>query len=413
MGFGSRGEMTTQFDQNWKDMTVEYNAKYGGLAAGLQVNSPFPDDERDGEPISAISSLNQRLGTYLRDDKKNGVQSSPMHYIFESEARAHAWSELVREYTISDFKGVQDIKSMEWKGDRLAYTVEDFTAGTGFRQYEFTNVRDSDMFRGWPPLEAVVARVERQSGNDINTLEYTTDATVEGSVDWDGVSDIKTDVLQENQTSGNAKWLAGGIKMSQELRRSNTTSERIMYFVNKRLIRARQKMTDEALTLQSTGVTTTKDVGVAGTMNSNTVVGIATSFPTKEYKVRTIYGRTDKTDDYLSIDRSIFAQNAGAMTTAGSVVGGDMYGDMGVMRLVFDVSTSQIVDRSGSGNNGIDADEFLGVDTMYDTEVYIVSGTDSIMEEDIIRSRAYELTWTIKYLVQNMVQTPLCRIRFE
>ena len=65
----------------------------------------------------------------------------------------------------------------------------------------------------------------------------------------------------------------------------------------------------------------------------------------------------------------------------------------------------------GTGNDGIDADEFLGVDTMNTTEVYIVSGTDSVMEEDIIRSRAYELTWTLKYLVTNMVQVPLGRMR--
>lgn len=412
MAFGSRGEMTTQYEGNWKDLINEYNTKYGSLAAGLQVNSPFPDSDKDGEPVSAISSLNQRMGTYLRDDKVRGIQSSPMHHIFEAPERAHAWTELVREHVLSDFKGFSDIKSMEWTGDKLAYTVEDFTAGTGFRQFEFTNVRDSDMFRGWPPLEAVVARVERQSGNDINQLEYTVNPQSEGSVEWDGVSDIKTDTLTEAQASRNAKWLAGGIKMSQQLRNSNTTSERIMYWVNKRLIRARQKITDEALVLQSTGVTETKDVGVSGTMGSPTVVGIVTAFPTKEYKVRTIYGRTAKTDDYLAIDRSVFAQNAGAMTTAGSVVGGDMYGDSGVMRIVFDVSTDQIQNRAGSGNNGIDADEFLGIYTMQDTEVYIVAGTDSNMEEDIIRSRAFELTWTLKYLVQNMVQTPLCRIRF-
>ena len=334
-----------------------------------------------------------------------------MYHIFETPEKAHAWTEYYREATLSSFKGFSDIRNMYWKGDTLAYTVEDFTAGTGFREYEFTNVRDDDMFRGWPQLEYVVARVERQSGNDINILEYDTDANVEGSVEWDGVSDIKTDVLKESNVSRNAKWAAGGIKMSQELRRSNTTSERIMYFTNKRLIRIYQKITDEALALQSTGVTQTKAVGVSGTMNTDTVVGIATAFPTKEYKIRTIYGRTAKTDEYLAIDRSGFAQNAGMNTTAGNVVGGDMYGDSGVMRMVFDVSTGQIANRGGSGNDGIDADEFLGVDTMNTTEVYIVSGTDSVMEEDIIRSRAYELTWTLKYLVTNMVQTPLGRMR--
>ena len=408
MSTENRQEMTRQFDSHWSDKIVEYNAKYGSLAVGLQAEYPYPDDEN--EPVSALASLNQRLGVYLRDDPKAGIQSSPMHYIFEEPKRAIAWTEYVRESNLGQFKGARNVGSMGWKGDKLAYTVEDFTAGTGFREYEFTNVRDDDMFRGWPMLESVVARVERQSGNDINILEYDTDANVEGSVEWDGVSDIKTDVLKESNQSVNAKWIAGGIKMSQELRRSNTTSERIMYFVNKRMVRARQKITDEALVLQSTGVTQTKDVGVAGTMNADTVVGVATAFPTKEYKVRTIYGRTAKTDDYLAIDRSGFAQNAGMNTTAGNVVGGDMYGDSGVMRMVYDVSTAQIAARSG--NTGIDADEFLGVDTMNTTEVYIVSGTDTVMEEDITRSRAYELTWTMKYIVTNMVIVPLGRIRF-
>ena len=201
--------------------------------------------------------------------------------------------------------------------------------------------------------------------------------------------------------------------MSQELRRSNTTSERIMYFVDKKAIRARQKITNEVLALQSTGVTENKDVGISGAMSVDTIVGIATAFPTKEYKIRTLFGRTAKVDDYLAIDRSGLAMNAGGMTTAGSVVGGDMYGDSGVMRMVYDISTSQIANRGGSGNNGIDADEFLGIDTMETSEVYIVAGTDSVMEEDIIRSRAFELTWTMKYLAQNMVQTPLGRMRLE
>ena len=405
----SRPEMTRQYNNHWKEKIGEYNAKYGSLAMGLQAEYPYPDEEN--EPKSAIASLNQRLGTYLRDDPKAGIQSSPMYHIFETPEKAHAWTEYYREAVLSSFKGFSDIRNMYWKGDTLAYTVEDFTAGTGFREYEFTNVRDDDMFRGWPQMEYVVARVERQSGNDINILEYDTDANVEGSVEWDGVSDIKTDVLKESNVSRNAKWAAGGIKMSQELRRSNTTSERIMYFTNKRLIRIYQKITDEALALQSTGVTQTKAVGVSGTMNTDTVVGIATAFPTKEYKIRTVYGRTAKTDEYLAIDRSGFAQNAGMNTTAGNVVGGDMYGDSGVMRMVFDVSTDQIANRGGTGNDGIDADEFLGVDTMNNTEVYIVSGTDSVMEEDIIRSRAYELTWTLKYLVTNMVQVPLGRMR--
>ena len=411
MATESRREMERQYENNWGDKCTEYNAKYGSLAAGLQAEYPYPDE--DNEPISAIASLNQRLGVYLRDDLKAGINSSPMHHIFGEPQRAIAWTEYVRESNLSQFKGANSIRSMEWRGDKLAYTVEDFTAGTGFREYEFTNVRDDDMFRGWPMLESVVARVERQSGNDINILEYDTDANVEGSVEWDGVSDIKTDVLKESNRSANAKWIAGGIKMSQELRRSNTTSERIMYFVNKRMIRARQKITDEALVLQSTGVTLTKDVGVAGTMNADTVVGVATSFSTKEYKVRTIYGRTAKTDDYLAIDRSGFAQNAGMNTTAGNVVGGDMYGDMGVMRMVYDVSTAQIANRAGTSDDGIQADEFLGIDTMNTTEVYIVSGTDTVMEEDITRSRAFELTWALKYIVVNMVETPLGRIRFE
>ena len=405
MGFDNRNEMERQFVGNWGDMVTDYNTRFGSLAMGLQAESPFP--ERDGEPVSAISSLNQRLGTIARDDARAGVHSSTLGHIFGEPHRAHAWSELVRENHLRHFKGAKDIKSIEKRGDnKLAYTVEDFTAGTGFRTYEFTNVRDSDMFRGWPLLE-------RQSGNDINTLEYTTDSTVEGSVEWDGVSDIKTDVLQETQTSQNAKWIAGGIKMSQELRRSNTTSERIMYFVDKKAIRARQKITDEVLALQSTGVTQNKDVGVAGSMGVDTIVGIATAFPTKEYKIRTLFGRTAKVDDYLAIDRSGLAMNAGGMTTAGSVVGGDMYGDSGVMRMVYDISTSQIANRGGSGNNGIDADEFLGIDTMETSEVYIVAGTDSVMEEDIISSRAFELTWTMKYLAQNMVEVPLGRMRLE
>ena len=189
MGFDNRNEMERQFVSNWGDMVTDYNTRFGSLAMGLQAESPFP--ERDGEPVSAISSLNQRLGVIARDEPGAGVHSSTMGYIFGEPHRAHAWSELVRENHLRHFKGAKDIKSIEKRGDnKLAYTVEDFTAGTGFRTYEFTNVRDSDMFRGWPLLESVVARVERQSGNDINTLEYTTDPQVEGSVEWDGVSDI-------------------------------------------------------------------------------------------------------------------------------------------------------------------------------------------------------------------------------
>lgn len=407
MAFDSRQEMARQYKNNWGDMLKEYPMKYGSFAAGLQAQSPFPDMEV--EPVNAISSLCQRLGIVLRDDKKEGIQSSTLNYIFEENHRGHAWAEAVRENHHSRIKGHSDIPTR----DELAYTIEDFTPGRGFRPFEFTNVRDDDMFRVWPPLEYIVSRVERQAANDIDILEYTTDPNVEGSVEWDGVGDIPVDVIKETDSPVAGKWLAGGIKMSQEARRSMSTSERVMLYTEKRSRRARQKIADEVLALVSTGVTTTKDVGLAGTPNVETIVGIGTAFETKEYKVTTLFGRTAKVDEYLAIDRSGLSQNAGMSTTAGMVVGGDMYGDSGVMRMVFDVSTSQIANRGGSGNNGIDADEFLGIDVMETAEVYIVAGTDTVMEEDITRSRAWELTWTLKYIPTLMVKNPLGRIRLE
>ena len=405
MGFETRSEQKRQYEKNWADMLADYLIEYGSFSAGLQAESPFPDTE--AQPMSAISCLNQSLGVFARDDKRAGIQSSTLNYIFAENPRAHAWAELVRENHHSRIKGNADLPTR----DELAYTIEDFTPGRGFRPFEFTNVRDDDMFRVWPPLEYIVSRVERQAANDIDILEYTTDAGVEGSVEWDGIGDIPLDVIKETDSPVAGKWLAGGIKMSQEARRSMSTSERVMLYTEKRSRRARQRIANDILTLISTGVTQTKNVGLSGTPNVETIVGIGTAFETKEYKITTLFGRTAKVDDYLSIDRSGLSQKAGMETTAGMVVGGDMYGDQGVMRMVFDVSTSQIVNRGGSGNDGIDADEFLGIDVMETAEVYIVAGTDTVMEEDITRSRAWELSWTLKYIPTLVVKNPIGRIR--
>ena len=405
MGYETRGEQKRQYENNWGDMLKEYPIKYGSFSAGLQAKSPFPDMET--QPMSAISSLCQSMGVFARDDKREGIQSSTLNYIFEKNHRAHAWAELVRENHHARIKGHVDLPTR----DELAYTIEDFTPGRGFRPFEFTNVRDDDMFRVWPPLESIVSRVERQAANDIDILEYTTDAGVEGSVEWDGIGDIPLDVIKETDSPVAGKWLAGGIKMSQEARRSMSTSERVMLYTEKRSRRARQKISNDVLALISTGVKETKNVGLSGTPNVETIVGIGTAFETKEYKITTLFGRTAKVDDYLSIDRSGLSQNAGIQTTSGMVVGGDMYGDQGVMRMVFDVSTSQIANRGGSGDDGIDTDEFLAIDVMETAEVYIIAGTDTVMEEDITRSRAWELSWTLKYIATLMVKNPLGRIR--
>ena len=403
MGYDSRPEQARQFENNYGDMLTNYSDKYGSFAAGCQANSPFPEEEN--EPVSAISALNQRLGTVMRDDKKEGIQSSTLNYIFSEPHRAHAWCEGVRESHISQYKGAKDVLS------ELAYTVEDFTAGGGFRLFQQTPVRDDDEFRVWPGLEYVAARVERQSGNQIRILEYTTDAGVEGNVEWDGVSDIPLAVLKESETPVTSKWIAGGIKMNQQLRMSMSTSEKIMYWVDKSAMRGMQKIVDELLAKTSTGVTETKDVGIAGTLSVDAIVGIGSAFETKEYKITTLFGRTAKIDDYNAIDRSGLSQNAGMSTTAGMVVGGDMYGDAGVMRMNYDVTTGQIANRSG--NTGIDVDEFLGIDVMKTGEVYIVSGTDTMQEEDIIRSRSWDLSWTLKYATTLMTEAGRSRIRFE
>ena len=396
-------ELLKQYNGHWGDMLNEAASQGIAFSTYLQRKFPFPDSEND--PVSAIASLCQRLGITLRDDPTEGAISSTLGHIFEDDLKANAWVSAVQENYVRHFKGWRNLSAME----QLAYSIDEFTPGSAYREYTNNAPRDDDKFRGWPPLAAIVATVNRASGNDIKILEYTTNEASETSVNWDGHSDIPVEILDEAETPVKSKWLAGGIAMTQELRRSNLTSEKIMLRVDKASVRDMQVIADEVLVKIAEAAPSSAINVNLGSPSTATIAGIATAFSEqrKQYRIDRLIGRHAKVLEYVTVDRSTFNSNAGPETTSGAVVGSDRYGDRGVDRIVFDVTTSQVP------TSDMSAAQFIGWDMNETAEVHIVAGSQSMVEENVVRNRSWNLTWTMKYATNLLVEAPKSILLFE
>ena len=400
-------ELLKQYNGHWGDMLNEAASQGIAFSTYLQRKFPFPDSEND--PVSAIASLCQRLGITLRDDPTEGAISSTLGHIFEDDLKANAWVSAVQENYVRHFKGWRNLSAME----QLAYSLDEFTPGSAYREYTNNAPRDDDKFRGWPPLASIVASVNRAAGNDIKILEYVTNEAAETSVNWDGHSDIPVEILDESETPVKTKYLAGGIAMTQELRRSNLTSEKIMIRVDKASVRDMQIIADEVLVKIAEAAPATGsgiDVGLSNAdLDTGVITGIATAFTRqrKQYRIDRLIGRYAKVEDYLNLDRSKFNSNSGSETTQGAVVGSDRYGDRGVDRIIYDVPTDQVPSTDMASH------EFIGWDVNETAEVHVVAGSQSMVEENIVRNRSWNLTWTMKYATNLLVSAPKSILLFE
>lgn len=405
MPYDNREKQAADYESQGPDMFQEADREGKAFAVYLQEKSPYP--EHENEPNSAIFALNQRLGVIPRDDKENGVVSSPMCYVSENPTRLNAWMAAMREVYYTGFKGIKDLTQQE----KLAYSIDDYPAGSGMRPYMNLPVADPDRIRNWPPLAALVRRVNRDSGKDIRPVAYIPNEDSEKSVYWNGHSDIPLDTLGLADDAIPSKWLAGGWRLTKDLLDSTQTSEAVALVMDKNVIRDAQIIINVLTNQISANVTQTKDVGLDATLGVQTLIAISKSLPRqKSYRVTTLLGRETKINEYLAVAFGL----RNPQGQSGGDAGNDMEGDtVAVPRMVYDIDTDQVPERGGSGNTGIDANEFIGIDNANTADLHIVAGSESFVSEDIVRSRSVELTHTMRFATQLLPGSENARVRLN
>lgn len=379
----------TQLANDWKtdypDIIQQAHSKGRAVHRELQAISPQVEGVHPNEPKYALGWLCDFHGIILRDDRDNGVISSPVKDIFAEPHKAHAFACAVKANVTNGLRAF----SWERHQKKLAFGIEDFAPGSSFRPYVATPLRDGGKVVSWPPMSSVIASVTEQDGDSIQIPEFIPNEDAESYKTWRPGTPIPLDTIGVAETTQTARWYAGGIKITEEMRNGN--ADLVMMHSDKSRIRLEQQVVDEILPKIAASPGNAKDVGLAGTPDAQTIIGIGTAFTKKDYVVTTLLGRTAKVEAYLGVDRSGF-WNDGNREGASAVAGGDQYGKGGINRLVYDVDTDTLAIAA------LPADEFLGFDASETADMFIASGSDKTTDTYVERERTYEIAWTFKYL---------------
>ena len=224
-----------------------------------------------------------------------------------------------------------------------------------------------------------------------------TNADDEDPEEWEPGTPIPLGRVNAVQSTLTPKWWGGGFQMSNEFRNSAYGANLVMMRSDKESIKLARKIVRDGLSAAHTGIGAgdTRDIDLDdATLTTEHVIDIAMTFNAdqEDYMITSLFGDTATVRKYLNIDRSKFTNNSTDMTTAGSVVGGDMYGKAGINRMIYDVTTG------ATGTLNIATNRFLGIDASETVDLHIQAGSEEETETYVERTRAFEFAYTIKYL---------------
>ncbi len=390
----TRKKFRQQLDEHWLDMYRKAQQEKKRFAVYCQEQSPPEEKEYEQESDNALGSWLEANSVYLRGNKELGVAPSSMDYILADDCRALMWFEGTQEDMFSKMRGYTELSAAEHRAKyemhlATTYTRSDRTPGGGYRAYMDTAQREGYGITVWPPLSSVAAMVDTSQSDVIRVLEVNEPDQLEfgGSraQPWIPGTPIPLWLLNEAETPVTTRWLAGGYQIGSF---TNLNSQHVMFEADRFRIDVEQQIVDELLTKINTGITS-EDIGLSGhSYNSRDVIQMAMHYKAerKKFQITTGIGNSPTVEAWLDIDRSGFRFDAGGETPAGGMVGGDMYGGAGMMRMWYDVTAPTIAD-----------DELVTWDAGMTADVYIVAGSDTSAEETIQRIRGRQVSWTIKF----------------
>lgn len=363
----------------------------------LEDESPaYAVELRPGESPSAVGSVAEHLGVILRDKPYQDVYSTRLKEIGTDPAKLAVLKGASKLNIVN--KTRKPFHKPNFQEHQLAFGIGDFAVGSAFNPYNAMPLQDGTMLKVFPPISAVIASVNMVPiGGTFLIPEYkepNANAQDDEPEEWTPGTPIPLGRVNAVQSTLTPKWWAGGFTLDTEFRNSAYGAELVMMRSDKEAIKLARAIVSQGLTAAHDGIGTgdTIDIDLTDTtLTTEQVIDIAMAFHADEedYTITTLFGQSAVVKKYLNIDRSKFTNNSTSMTTAGSAVGGDMYGGAAVNRMVYDVKTSKL---------NIAVNRMLGIDASETIDLSIQSGSEEETETYVERTRAYEFAYTIKYL---------------
>lgn len=393
----SRESLTNQVKNHSVDLFQQSLAEGKEFYEKLDEMSPAHAVElREGESPNAIGSVAEHMGIVLRDAPHQNVYSTRLGDMADDPAKIMVLKSCSKLNFINRIR--KPFSAPKFQEHQLAFGIGDFAQGSAFNPYNAMPLVDGTRLSVFPPISAVIADVMMVPiGGTFLIPEYKsppTNADDESPEEWEPGTPIPLGRVNAVQSTLTPKWWGGGFTLSNEFRNSAYGANLVMMRSDKESIKLARKIVSDGLNAAYTGIPTGDTVDIDlddATLTTEHVIDIAMVFNAdqEDYMITSLFGDTATVKKYLNIDRSKFTNNSTDLTTAGSVVGGDMYGKAGVNRMVYDVNTTTL---------NIPANNFLGIDASETVDLHIQAGSEEETETYIERTRAFEFAYTIKYL---------------
>ena len=369
-----RVELGSKWDDNWKDIIDEAINEELSVGEKVQSMSPYKDSDNPDEPNSAVGWLLEKEQKYLRSNRNNGIRATRVRDFFDTDANAVLLKEAVGAYMLGGIKSFVDVQLAAAGGS------SDFAPGSVFRPRGRAPMVDGGNLRASVPIDAVIAAVRDLS--DAQIPVYLPNEDAESNQNWRPRTPIPLDALTVGEDTIKTRWYATGIAIDTELR--NSSAELLLMYADNRRVRYERVVSERAIQLAMDAAPSTNvDVGTTGASSLN----IASEFVDRDFAITTLIGNQSTVQSYLGYDRGAFYFNAGGASPTGSAAGFDRFASA-VDRDVY------MTARPSIANNVL-----VGMDARQGVDLFVAPGSETSADEFIQRTRSYELTYTIKYVV--------------
>jgi len=370
-----RPEMAKRWNNEWKDFVSEAIAEEKTVGQKLQEESPYKSSDNPNEPNNAVGWILEHNKKYLRSNRKLGIRSTRVKDFFDEDSNAILLSEAVGSHMVGGVEGFNDLNFAGTAGGGA-----DFAPGSVFRPQARAAMVDGGKMRASLPVDGVVASVRDLA--DAQIPVYVPHEDAEALQNWRPRTPIPLDDLRVGESAVKAKWYATGIAIDPELRSSS--AELLLLYGDKRRVRYERLVAETAL-LEIINASNASPIEVPGDGSSSIEIG--SIFVDQDYNITTLVTNLNTAVRYVGFDRSNYNFNGGGQAPAGSAAGFDRLGNV-VDRDVY------ITNRPSIGNN-----QLIGFDARDTIDLYIAPGSETSADEFIQRTRSYELTYTIKWVV--------------